>query len=314
MADDGTDDSGIDPSATPDDSGGDGSGGGLLGGVGSDLSGAASGLGGDASSALGSATGALGGLGSGGLGSLGSAASGALGGLGSQAQGALGGLAQQGLGAAGSALGGLAGQAASALGPALGGVPAAALPPRVPIMSGPSMVSAPAAPSVDVNAIWAESHAAAASAAAFAATPHRGHLHRSIPLAALGKPSITLAHAHQIVAQRGSSAHAARFISRTLKSAATGHPTGIANAEVLSLAQRLQIQAAYVGKYLGMSQAKAIAQGLHMTSPMQVPIGAGLYDAALPLYLEQTVTAMKNTNRDPAQLRQLAAALYTPTR
>ena len=43
---------------------------------------------------------------------------------------------------------------------------------------------------------------------------------------------------------------------------------------------------------------------------MQVPKGTGKYDRNLPLYLEQTVNAMRATNRDPTQLRQLAAALY----
>lgn len=132
----------------------------------------------------------------------------------------------------------------------------------------------------------------------------------AIPLATPVAPTVTLAQAHQAIAQAPTSPAAAGFVVGTSASAAAGHPVGVANQAVLDLARRLQIQAAYVGKYLGQTQAAAIAAGLHMTSPMQTPQGTGLYDPQLPLYLEQTVTAMRSTNKDPAQLRQLSEALY----
>jgi len=199
-------------------------------------------------------------------------------------------------------------------------VPAAALPARWPIITmaspGPS-TAALAQVSADMGSMYrALAHArpwtvmpppnvgstTVAAAAPIAAV--------AIPLAVSTAPSLTLAQAHQALAQAPTSSAAASFVSGTATSAAAGHPLGQANQAVLDLARRLQIQAAYVGKYLGHSQAAQIAAGLHMTFPMQTPKGTGLYDPDLPLYLEQTVTAMKNTNRDPVQLQQLSAALY----
>jgi len=131
-----------------------------------------------------------------------------------------------------------------------------------------------------------------------------------IPIAAPTYPTLSLSTAHQVIAQQATSPAAAQYVAGTLGSAAAGHPTAIANAEVLNLAQRLQIQAQYVAKYLGQSQAAAIAKGLHLTTPMQIPLGTGKYDPLLPLYLEQTVDAMIAGNQDPSQLAQLSAALY----
>jgi hypothetical protein len=126
----------------------------------------------------------------------------------------------------------------------------------------------------------------------------------------LQTPTLTLPQAHQIIAQAPTNPAAAGYVAATVASANAGHPAGVAAAKVLSLAQRLQIQAAYVAKYVGPKQAAAVAKGLGMTVPMQIPKGTGRYDRNLPLYLEQTVTAMLATNRDPSQLAQLARALY----
>jgi hypothetical protein len=133
-----------------------------------------------------------------------------------------------------------------------------------------------------------------------------------IPVAAPAPPTIGLGDAHQIVGQQGTSGAASTFIAGTLASAAAGHPTAIANAEVLNLAQQLQIQGAYVGKYLGPQAAAAITKGLHMTVPPQLPRGTGKYDKDLPLILEQTVDAMIASNQDPTQLEHFAASLYQP--
>lgn len=131
----------------------------------------------------------------------------------------------------------------------------------------------------------------------------------SIPIAASTPPSLSLSTAHQLVAQGTSNPAAGQYIAATVTAANSGHPTAQANAELLNLATRLQIQAQYVAKYVGQAAAAQIAKGLHMSSPPQMPMGTGKYDAALPLALEQTVDAMIATNKDPAQLRQLAASL-----
>lgn len=193
-------------------------------------------------------------------------------------------------------------QSSPAPAPAVGGMPAAALPPRVPIVH---RIMPPVRPG---RGLPVRPRPGAMRPGPAPRPMHTGRK-GGIAIAAPAHPTITLAHAHQFIAQHDSNPHAARFVSRTFKTAATGHPTAIANREVLKLAHRLQVQAGYVAKYVGQPEAAAIAAGLHMTNPPQLPLGDGLYDPMLPRCLEETITAMRNTNRDPVQLQQFAEAL-----
>jgi hypothetical protein len=87
--------------------------------------------------------------------------------------------------------------------------------------------------------------------------------HRAIPVT--GQPSLNLDQAGEIVRRAAAgdpSAHA--WIGRTNASASSGHPVGIGNAEVLTLAQKLGILERFVGRFVGTREAKAIASGLHL--------------------------------------------------
>jgi hypothetical protein len=55
------------------------------------------------------------------------------------------------------------------------------------------------------------------------------------------------------------------YVAGVARSAASGHPAGVLAAEVLSLAQRLQIQAKFVARYVGAAEAKLILSGLALT-------------------------------------------------
>jgi hypothetical protein len=59
---------------------------------------------------------------------------------------------------------------------------------------------------------------------------------------------------------------ASAYVNGVTRSANSGHPLGILAAEVLSLAQRLQIQAKFVARYIGPNEAALILSGLHSAS------------------------------------------------
>jgi hypothetical protein len=82
------------------------------------------------------------------------------------------------------------------------------------------------------------------------------------PIKVIGSPSITLGQAHQIVSSPTPANQT--YIAQTAASADAGHAVGIGNAEVLSIAQRLQVEAKYVQRYLGAAAGQAILQGLHV--------------------------------------------------
>lgn len=83
------------------------------------------------------------------------------------------------------------------------------------------------------------------------------------PIQVVGTPTITLGQAHQIVASPTPANQG--YVSGTAASAAAGHANAIGNMEVLTIAQRLQVEAKYVQRYApgGAAAAAAIMQGLH---------------------------------------------------
>ena len=78
----------------------------------------------------------------------------------------------------------------------------------------------------------------------------------------VGTPTLTLADAHKVVTSAGTAAQA--FADASARDAARGDPTAIGNLAVLSLAQRLQIQAEFVRKWFGDAAAAEILTGRHL--------------------------------------------------
>jgi hypothetical protein len=117
---------------------------------------------------------------------------------------------------------------------------------------------------------------------------------------------IPLPVAHVIVGTVPGNQGSSTIVSTITQGAAAGNPVAVANAKMLDLAQRLQIQASFAEQYLGPSVVAGILAG----NPAALQVGTGKYDPNLPLVLEQTVDAMIATSKNAADLEQLAEALY----
>lgn len=86
-----------------------------------------------------------------------------------------------------------------------------------------------------------------------------------IPIDAPAPPTLSLGQAQGAVAGAAAGdSGASGFVSATLSSAASGDPTGQANAAVLSIAQRLQTLAYFVGQFVGQAQAQQVLTGAHL--------------------------------------------------
>jgi len=79
----------------------------------------------------------------------------------------------------------------------------------------------------------------------------------SIPIAAPVPPSITLGQAQAGLGTPG-------FVAGTLASSASGHPLGIANGAVVTLAARLATQAKFVARFVSVQAGEAILSGAHL--------------------------------------------------
>ena len=90
-----------------------------------------------------------------------------------------------------------------------------------------------------------------------------------LPIKAPVPPTITLGQAQQTLNAAPSNSGAAAIVSGTVASAQSGHPQGIANAQVLSLAQRLQTMSAFVSKYVDPKSGMAILSGTFLLPQTQ---------------------------------------------
>jgi hypothetical protein len=87
-----------------------------------------------------------------------------------------------------------------------------------------------------------------------------------IPIAAPAPPTLSLGQAASILdAADAGDPSAGSYLAGTVVSANSGHPEGLANAEVFSVAQKLAVLARFVGQFVGVDQARLVATGLHLT-------------------------------------------------
>lgn len=102
------------------------------------------------------------------------------------------------------------------------------------------------------------SNAAAALAAAGSAGP-------TIAIPAPVPPSLSLGTATGILsAASGGDPSAGAYVATTVASANSGHPLGIANAEMLTLAQRLSILSRFTTQFVSAKAGQEVLTGLHL--------------------------------------------------
>jgi hypothetical protein len=86
-----------------------------------------------------------------------------------------------------------------------------------------------------------------------------------IPIAASAPPTFTLAQSQQLLQSvGGGDAVAKAIVNGTAASALAGDPVAVANLAVLSTAQKLQIQAAFVSHFVSPQAGNAILTGAHL--------------------------------------------------